>query len=625
MDENIERNELKKEIPAALAEERIDEAVESAPEAEAELQAENAPADDESSAEAVQEAEAPAEDEADAPLVMPAPEENTESFSMPEVPAPAPIPAGPAEKLFNGLSYVGLPMLLIFAAAMSFLEVWQVRDLWCSDEVRLADTLMSVKNGDWLVLTMNGLPHPDTPPLYFWFMDALTRIPGLPVSMPMALFLAAAASHALFIGSIWALARGTGFDRRVAFAAGLVALSCVYISGVATCPGVDLLFSALVTLGMTCLYRGWIKSFAPFWLASGWLILAAATMTKSPLGIAFAIVASVLFLFWRCTPGRLNSRDGLPGFFLMLLVLAGWMGMLYLDGHTGYIRSMVEGQLYGRILGGDQWQLWWYYLAALPIIWIPWVLLPLFVNWLRALRGIPAAVRTRKTDGGSSWLWIWLVTGVAMLSCVQAKNAVYALPLLAPLAVLTARSLLNLTAGRSRCFFGLSAAILAVAGLALVIIDVYPFVREYVPAEWLAGIESAIPSAMLPLANALEGTMYMGAVLIVTAVILLSLTRLALPGGALLVTALGMMLMFQPYHWFVAPSMADYFNASAQTAVKAELAAPAVEAVPASPEAAVPAEPAPAESAPAEPAPAETPAEPAPAAPAAEAPAEVKA
>jgi hypothetical protein len=135
------------------------------------------------------------------------------------------------------------------------------------------------------------------------------------------------------------------------------------------------------------------------------------------------------------------------------------------------------------------------------------------------------------------------------------------------------------------------------------------------------------------LANALEGTMYMGAVLIVTAVILLSLTRLALPGGALLVTALGMMLMFQPYHWFVAPSMADYFNASAQAAVKAEPAAPAVEAVPASPEAAVPAEPAPAESAPtapetsapAEPAPAETPAEPAPAAPAAEAPAEVKA
>ena len=634
MDERIERDELKKEIPAPIAEESIAEAVENSPEAEAEIQPENTPAENEAAPEALQEnaaqddAEAPAEDEA--PLVMPAPVENAESFAMPEAPAPAPIPAGPAEKLFNGLSYIGLPMLLLFVAAMSFLEVWQVRALWCADEVRLADTLMNVKNGDWLVLTMNGLPSPDTPPLYFWFMDALTKIPGLPVSAPTALFLAVAVSHALFIGSIWALARGTGFDRRVAFASGLVALSCVYISGIATSPRVDLLFAALVTLGMTCLYRGWIKNFAPFWLASGWLILAAATLTKSPLGIAFAVVASVLFLFWRCTPGRLNRRDGLPGFFLMLLVIAGWMGMLYLDGHTGYIRAMVQDQLFGRILAdGDHWQLWWYYLAALPIIWIPWILLPLFVNWLRALRGIPAAVRARKTDGGSSWLWIWLVSGVALLSCLHTREAVYALPLLAPLAVLTARSLLKLTAGRSRCFFGLSAAILAVVGLALVIVDVYPFVREYVPAEWLAAVEASIPATLLPWINALDGTMYMGAVLIVTAVILLSLTRLALPGGSLLVTAMGMMLLLQPYHWFVAPSVTELLNPSVQSAAKAEPAAPAAPAMEAAPEAPANAEPAPAET-PAAPAPEAAPAEKAPeaqpeAAPAAEAPAEVKA
>ncbi|MBQ4076793.1 MAG: hypothetical protein IJD65_03835 [Mailhella sp.] len=637
MDETIERNELKKENPAPLAEESISEAVEAAPGTKEAAQPEAAPSECEAPAGSVEEsgpedkAAPPAEEDADAPLVMPAPADSAASFAMPEVPAPAPIPAGPAEKLFSGLSYVGLPVLLLFAAAMSFLEVWQIRDLWFADEVRLAEAFANMKNGDWLVLTLNGQTCADTPPLYFWFMDALTRIPGLPVSMPMALFLAAAVSHALFIGSIWVLARGTGFDRRVAFASGLVALSCVYISGTAASPRADLLFAALATLGMTCLYRGWIKSFAPFWLAAGWLLLAAATLTKSPLGIAFAVVSSIIFLFWRGTPGRLNSRDGLPGFFLMLLAIAGWLGMLYLDGHTGYIRSMVEGQLYSRILGGgDHWQLWWYYLAALPIIWVPWILLPLFVNWLRALRGIPAAVRTRKTDGGSSWLWIWLVTGVALLSCVHAKAAVYALPLLAPLAVLTARSLLKLTAGRSRCFFGLSAAILAVAGLALVLIDVYPFVKEYAPADWLA----YIPACMLPWLEALEGTMYMGAVLIVTAVALLSLTRLALPGGSLLVTALGMMLMFQPYHWFVTPSMTKILSSGVQTSVKAEPAAPAAEAVPAAPEVPAPAEPAPAEPAPAEtpeaPAPEAAPEEKAPeaqpeAAPAAEAPADVKA
>ncbi|MBQ4616310.1 MAG: glycosyltransferase family 39 protein [Mailhella sp.] len=647
MDKDIDRTELKKEDPALLAEERAEILEETpAPEAEETAAAEpaeaiepkpaenaDAPADDAENASeenkaAPAETDAPAEDEADAPLVMPAPAEAVGTVELPEVPAPAPIPAGPAQKLFNSLSYIGLPVLLIFAAAMSFLEVWQVRDLWFSDETRLADVLMNMKNGDWLVLTLNGAPYPDTPPLYFWFMDALTKIPGLPISVPMALFLAVAISHALFIGSIWALARGTGFDRRVAFASGLVALSCVYISGVATYLNVDLLFAALVTLGMTFLYRGWIKSFAPFWLACGWLLLAAATLTKSPLGIAFAIVSSVLFLFWRWTPGRLNSRDGLPGFFLMLLVLAAWMGVLYLDGHTGYIRAMVEDQLVGRIYtGAPIEQDWWYYLVALPVIWVPWILLPLFVNWFAALRGIPSYFRNRKTEGGSSWLWIWLVTGVAMLTLVQTKNPVYVLPLLAPLAVLTARSLLQLSAGRSRCFFGLSAALFAVVGLALVLFDVFPFIREYLPAEWLA----YIPGCMLPWLEALEGTMYVGGVLILTAVALLSLTRLALPGGSLLVTALGMILMLQPYHWFVTPSMGKILSPGTQAAVTAD-PAPASSAAPAveeqSAEAAAPAEQpeaAPAEAPAAEqsqPAPVEEPAkaETAPAAPADSAP-----
>ena len=613
MDETIERNELKKENPAPLAEENAVEAVDSTPESTPETVPADTPADNPEGAaeengidadaaapegeEDAQEADAEkaeekAGEDADAPLVMPAPADIPEAMAMPEKPAPAPVPAGPAEKLFNGLSYIGLPVLLLFAAAMSFLEVWQVRELWFSGEARLADVLAGVKGGDWLVLTLNGAPYPDEPPLYFWFMDALTKIPGFPVSVPMALFLAVAISHALFVGSIWALARGTGFDRRVAFASGLVALSCVFISGAATCPGADLLFAAFVTLGMTCLYRGWIKSFAPFWLACGWLLMAAATLTKGPLGIAFAIVTSVFFLFWRWTPGRLNSRDGLPGFFLMLLALAGWFGVLYLDGHTDYIRAMVQDKLIGHIYtGAPLEQDWWYYLIALPVIWVPWILLPLFVNWFAALRGIPAYFRNRKTEGGSSWLWIWLVTGVAMLTLVQTKNPIYVLPLLAPLAVLTARSLLKLSAGGSRCFFGLSAAILAVAGLALVLFDVYPFIREYVPAEW----QAYIPAALLPWIEAIDGTMYMGAILIVTAVVLLSLTRLALPGGALLITALGMMLMLQPYHWFVTPSMGKLLSPGTQAAVtsdqqKAEPApaAPVVEEKPA--EAAAPAE-----------------------------------
>ena len=490
-------------------------------------------------------------------------EKSPEPIAMPKKAVPVPPPSGPAEKLFNALSYAGLPVLLILAAAMTFLEVWQVRDLWFSDEVRLADAFMHLGSGDWLMLTMNGLPYPDKPPLYFWFMDALTMIPG--VSMPMVMFLAVAVSHLLFIGSVWLLARGTGHDRREAFAAGLAALGCAFISGAACYPRMDLLFAAVVALGMTCLYRGWIKSFAPFWLAAGFLLMGVATLIKSPLGIAFAVVTSVIFLFWRGTPGRLNSRDGLPGFTLMLLMILAWAAALYLGGHQEYLRNMVMQQLAGRVLeGGNHGQVWWYYLAALPVMWLPWILVVLFVNWFSALRGIPSAWKSRREKGGSSWLWIWFVTGVAMLSAVQAKMAVYALPLLAPLAVLTGRSLMRLTPGRSRFFFSLSSALFAVAGLALVLIEVFPAVRPYI-GDYLP----AVPSVIEPWLNGLSGTMYMGGILILLAVVLLFFTRLGLPGGALLVTTLGMILMMLPYEAFVAPSMDKLLSPRAQAEVMA--------------------------------------------------------
>jgi len=631
MDEKIERPELKNDSPASAVEESTVQAVETPAEDESLSPAVEGEEIPENPASADGMEEQPAEEEPqdtaedpDAPLVMSLPAESMEAVEMPAAPAPAPVPAGPAEKLFTGLSCLGLPVLLILAAAMTFLEVWQIRDLWCAGEARLAEAVMNMKS-DWLTLSAGGQAYVDNPPLYIWFTHALSRIPH--ITEPMAIFLAVASSHALFIGSIWALARGTGHDRRSAFAAGLVALCCVFISGLACLPGTALLFAATVALGMTCLYRGWIKSFAPFWLAAGFLLMGVATLIDGPMGIVYAVVSSVLFLFWRGTPGRLNSRDGLPGFFLMLLMVGAWLGALYLGGHTGYIRELVNTHIISRLFESRCCDVWWFYLAALPIVWLPWILVILFVNWFGVLRGIPTVWKTRKNDGGSSWLWIWLVTGAALLSCLKAKEVVYALPLLAPMAVLIGRSVLRLSAGRSRCFFGLSAALMALAGLTLVLVDVYPFIKPYIPAGWLPPMPACLETCII----SLDGTMYMGAVLILLAVILLSFTRLALPGGALLITAIGMVAFIQPFHFFVVPSL-EKMLAPAPAAVEQAPAAQPAPAVPADESPAAPAEPAvPAKAEPAAETPTEIPAAPAePAAPAkaepaTEAPAEASA
>ena len=588
------------------ADEASAEAEEAASEATGEADDENAhactPNLDEPEDEEELSEEALAAAAAAAPLAL----EGESSEAAEAQPAPAPVAPKPgiAAMFFNGLSCIGLPVLLVMALAMTFMEVWFVRDLWFSEEARLADVFMNVKAGDWLVLMQNGQPYPDNPPFYFWFMEALTRIPSftvptfglleapeitISITMPMVMFLAVALSHALFIGSIWMLARATGHNRRESFAAGLVTLCCTYISGLACIPGMHLLFGAVVALGMACLYRGWIKRFAPFWLALGFLLAGAATLVESALGMAFAIVTSFFFLFWRGTPGRLNGRDGLPGFLLMLLGVGGWLGYLYLTGHQDYLHDIVMTQLINPVMGEGQGLVWWYYLAALPIIWLPFTLLVLFVNWFAVLGGIPTLWRERKTNGGSSWLWIWLATGVAMLSFMGAKTAFYAVPLLAPLAVLTGRSIIRLTPGRSRGFFALTALVLALSGLALVLFDVWPTIGGYIPADWKALAlaylpaewQACIPAMLQPLVAALDGTMYMGAALVLTAVILLFLTRRALPGGALLVMTIGMIGMFLTFQAMVVPSLDAMFSQSAQAEAKVEQTAAPAPAAPA--------------------------------------------
>ena len=61
----------------------------------------------------------------DAPILLDAPAEEAKKdhIRMPDAPAPEPPASGAAARLFDALSYAGLPVLLILAAAMTFLEV----------------------------------------------------------------------------------------------------------------------------------------------------------------------------------------------------------------------------------------------------------------------------------------------------------------------------------------------------------------------------------------------------------------------------------------------------------------------------------------------------------------------
>lgn len=472
---------------------------------------------------------------------------------------------GPASRLFGGLSVVGLPVLMALTALMSVSQLLVIRPLWFSDEVRLADVYMRLLEGNWLTLNLNGLPYPDNPPLYFWFLQLLDRIPG--VDQPLLFFLGTALSAVLFIAVTWLLARATGHDRRVSFAAGLVALGCLFVAGTAHYPRMDLLFAAVITLSLICLYRGWIKKNAPVWLTLGFVLAAAATLIEGPLGLAFPLLTSLLFLIWRGTPGRLNGRDGLIGFALMLIILLTWLGALLLQGESDYVRGIFSHQITGRMVnaGHHAWP-WWYYLAALPLVWLPWTLALLFINWWKAARHLPQAWKTRREDGGRGWLWLTVIGGVALLSALGGKTVIGLLPLLPALAVLSARALLRLSPRRSRCFFGLLGLLFGLTGLILVAAQFNSYLLPLLPETWT----TQVPALAQVYLDNTAGLAFMGGVLLLLSLVLLLLTRRSLPDGSLLLTSLGVVLLMQPCSLMVAPSLETMLSPRAQAEAMSE-------------------------------------------------------
>ncbi len=472
-------------------------------------------------------------------------------------PAASRLDPGPAEKCFNALSWAGLPVLLILTALVVFQNILVPRALWIPDEVVIADVYAQFLTGAQVALVHNGLPYTEMPPLYFWFLRGLDLIPR--VDPPMLFFLGTALSAMLYVGSIWLLALATGHDRRTALASGLMALGSFFFMGISQSVNADMLFAALMTLSLICFYRGWIKQRAPFWLTLAFLLAALATLVKGPLALAVPLIASILFLIWRATPGRLNGRDGLIGFLLMILLIAAWFVILYAGGHADYIVDIFRHQLKERIYGVALLP-WWFSIVALLLICLPWTPLPLFVNWWAALRGLPALWRTRRENGGSAWLWLCLIVGLVLLSVISAKSVPALLPLMAPLAVLAGRSLLRLTPLRSRLYFFLLALLFFLLGLLLVLAHYHTAILPLLPADWLARLNGLLPPFVFAWLESARNLVCMGGVLIILALLLIFFCRRSLPGGTLLLCTLGLLVTNLPFALHVAPSMENVFS-----------------------------------------------------------------
>ncbi|MDY7001562.1 MAG: glycosyltransferase family 39 protein, partial [Thermodesulfobacteriota bacterium] len=351
-----------------------------------------------------------------------------------------------------------LPVLflgLILAAQTLF--ALKSRALWFSDEVRYANVFEHlIQAQKWLVMYLNGVPYPDKPPVYFWFLAALK--PLFPSHEPALFFLGAALSAFILVVCTVVLARKVfQADRDTTLGAGLILLTCFYFIGLSHYSRMDLLFASFITLSQTCLYIAWNRDKARFWLCSGFILAALAVLTKGPLGLAFPIVTSLVYLAWTGRLKRFFRKDVALGAGICLVILMAWVAGAYIAGEHEYLGNIFYKQIYKRAVNAPHHlQPFYHYALTLPLAWMPWTLV-LFALPMRNLllpdfwRNI---WRTRQNPNqGTAYLWIMVISGFALLSVVSIKIIVYLLPLFPPLAVLTAHSLANLSERASNRLF----------------------------------------------------------------------------------------------------------------------------------------------------------------------------
>ncbi len=445
------------------------------------------------------------------------------------------------------------------------------RALWYSDEIRHANVLQNLlQHGDWLVLHLNGLPYPDKPPLYFWFLAGIQAVmPYFGINAapaaPIVMFAGVALSGLFFCWAVLAMARWVGgVNRHGRLAAGLVAVSCVFISGLFHYARMDLLFSALIGFSLVFIFNGLRRERSIGLMLPGFFLAGLAVMVKGPLGLVFPLLGVLLFIFWSGTPRRVISLDFLLGLLAGLLPGLVWLAAAWFGGHEDFVREIISNQIIGRAIDAEHHAApWFHYLATFPLVWLPWTFLLFFLPWEDLFKKQTWRLLQNSRKGerqGLAFLFLTVAGGFVFLSLVSTKIPIYLLPLMAPLAVLTGRAALGLSGRRCRWFQ-------RVLGLFFIVLAVDMLLAAMFYSGDVDFFADALASFGIPAWPVeIQGTIICALVLLVCASLFLGALKGARPEGMLLLAALTLTAVSYPLFKITAPSLDSVLSPAGQAA-----------------------------------------------------------
>lgn len=336
----------------------------------------------------------------------------------------------------------GLTLPLVLLTALTFLVGLGRGPVSDADEAFYAESAREmVESGDFITPYYNYEPRFQKPILFYWLAAATYLVTG-PGEAPARLWAALAGIGLVLITT--ACAR-RWFDDGVALLSGAIVATSYGYYALARMALPDLPLTCLITLAI---WAGWMVTLErdrhrDRWVLVSALAMALAFLTKGPIGLLIpALVVAPVVMIERRTL-NLTLRDCLVGAAVFAAIALPWYLVMWVRHGTPYLEGFFLGDNLERF-ATDRFndpRPWWFYLPVLLGGLLPWT--PLALVWAGPVWRF--VTRRRDIETVDLRLILWALLPLLLYSVSVGKQPRYVLPVLPPVAILLASSVLERT------------------------------------------------------------------------------------------------------------------------------------------------------------------------------------
>jgi 4-amino-4-deoxy-L-arabinose transferase-like glycosyltransferase len=337
----------------------------------------------------------------------------------------------------------GLTLPLLLLASLTFLVGLGRGAITDADEAFYAEAAREmVESGDVITPFYNYEPRFQKPILYYWLTAATYGATGGPSEAGARLW---AALSGLVLVLVTAACARRWLDDGVALLAGaIVATSFGYFSiGRMALP--DLPLTLFIT---AAIWAGWVAMLERGRHQRRWVLLSAVALalgflTKGPVGVVIPVLVLVPVVLMERRTLNLRLSDLVAGAIAFAVLALPWYAVMWVRHGDPYLEGFFLGDNLERFATArfNDPRPWWFYLPVVLGGLLPWT--PLMLVWVHPVWRF----LTRRKDIGTIdlRLVLWAILPLVFYSLSVGKQPRYVLPILPPLAILLAASILERT------------------------------------------------------------------------------------------------------------------------------------------------------------------------------------